>query len=96
MRLIDSDELLSRVAKIMADKKTELSTELAWLFVIITTALYAAPTVDAVEVVRCKDCKHFTNIDVSNGNMLDFHWCGKFRNIMGEDDFCSCGERRCE
>ena len=55
-----------------------------------------APTVDAVEVVRCKDCKHYDN---SEG----IQWChlnSKFAkwgtdwHSFPEDGFCSYGERR--
>ena len=55
-----------------------------------------APTVDAVEVVRCKDCKHFDN---SEG----IQWCkinSKFYpggfdwHSFPEDGFCSYGERK--
>ena len=49
------------------------------------------PTVDAVEVVRCRDCIYrFQN----NGHNKD--GCPIIdRNIwMGDNDFCSCGERK--
>ena len=57
----------------------------------------AAPTVDAVEVVRCKDCKYYCQ-DKINGVIcrhpaLDFdtecfdHWIN-----TNPDDFCSYGE----
>ncbi len=39
--------------------------------------------------VRCKDCKHFHRDD----DRLAQH-CRLFGAMMGEDDFCSCGERR--
>lgn len=55
------------------------------------------PTADVVSVVRCKDCKHYTNIDTyRNPPRLDFHWCNKFGNITKENDYCNYGERRCE
>lgn len=55
-----------------------------------------APTIDAVEVVRCCDCKHL-RID------SDFHekrYCA-IRNVNGgrfckDEDYCSYGERRRE
>lgn len=53
-----------------------------------------APTVDAVEVVRCKDCKHCC-LDLSG---RENHLC--MRKEIGfvvkrkADDFCSYGERR--
>ena len=46
-----------------------------------------APTVDAVEVVRCKDCKHAKKIKI--GVHCTFNEIG-----FSEDDFCSYGERK--
>ena len=46
-----------------------------------------APAVDAVEVVRCKDCKYYCN---------GWH-CNLYLNVSHEtkpDHFCSYGERR--
>lgn len=58
-----------------------------------------APTVDAVPVVRCKDCKHYRNYP--NG-LCYLHTEPKSnaRGYSGEavcvepDDFCSYGERK--
>ena len=55
-----------------------------------------APTVDAVPVVRCRECIHFVNDDFGN------RVCALFdvANSNGEpvatktDDFCSYGERK--
>ena len=47
-------------------------------------AVEEAPTVDAVEVVRCNDCKHF------HGDGLE---C-RLGMYAYEDDYCSNGERR--
>ena len=46
------------------------------------------PRVDAVEVVRCLDCKHFM--------FSDFYGeCGKgYMGVVRPDDFCSRGERK--
>lgn len=49
------------------------------------------PTVDAVEVVRCKDCKHM--IPQSHTRYCTV-WHGA--NGMGDEGFCNYGERRCE
>ena len=55
-----------------------------------------APTVDAVEVVRCKECKHYDNSEGICWCHLNskffpggFDWHG-----FPEDGFCSYGERR--
>ena len=54
------------------------------------------PTVDAVEVVRCKDCKHWKHIEDGFGDCTNrrFHLDGSPDPTMNMDDFCSCGERR--
>lgn len=52
----------------------------------------AQPTVDAVEVVRCKDCKWNYDTSVNHGNM--FPKC-KFTDYVRTGDFyCAMGERR--
>ena len=62
----------------------------------IRSNIKGLPTADVVPVVRCKDCKHYTNIDTyRNPPRLDFHWCNKFGNITKENDYCNYGERRC-
>lgn len=48
-----------------------------------------APTVDAVEVVRCNDCKHYKPDEYECG--CDF--AGGLPYVKA-DDFCSYGERR--
>ena len=48
-----------------------------------------APTVDAAEVVRCKDCRY-----CSNDEMFDEMWCNGKR--VSADWFCADGERRKE
>lgn len=55
----------------------------------ITRALSTAPTVDAVPVVRCRDCKHMCR---DNVGVFCKVWHGY--NGCGEDGFCSYGERR--
>lgn len=56
-------------------------------------------TPDLVEVVRCKDCKHWKN--TSYDTVTEDHW-GECRKPLGdyrycetaENDYCSYGERR--
>ena len=44
-----------------------------------------APTVNAVPVVRCKDCNEYQD---------NFHWCKLHDVEMQPLDFCSYGERK--
>lgn len=52
-------------------------------------ALRGAPTIDAVEVVRCRECRKHRE-----KGCLNIVWCDKWGNVVGMDDFCSYGERR--
>lgn len=58
------------------------------------------PAVDAVCVVRCKNCKHMNLNDESCEQCDDIHEeCGVCMyswNCVSFDDFCSYGERRSE
>ena len=58
-----------------------------------TLILREAPTVDAVEVVRCRDCIHYFSgacLKIySDGDVSQDAW--QERN---EDDFCSYGEQK--
>lgn len=59
-----------------------------------------APTVDAVEVVRCKDCKHWNELKgKDSGKPVGYGDCRNGCGINGiayEDSFCSYGERRAD
>ena len=56
------------------------------------------PTVDAVDVVRCKDCKSWQQYNACDGTKP--HRCMNhdaiFYKRTAPDDFCSYGERRSE
>ena len=52
-----------------------------------------AEIIDAVPVVRCKDCRHWRD---DNPRVNGYHCCYRMHNIfpMKESDFCSRGERK--
>lgn len=79
-RLIDADKLNSDVMLPSGEEDEEF--EFVTMF-----AIEHAPTVDAVEVVRCKDCKNFG----TDGNRLN---CNVFCCSMPKKGFCSMGERK--
>ena len=55
-----------------------------------------APSVDAVEVVRCKDCKHRVEYFLSGRFVCKFHQCTicGSANYVKDDGYCSDGERK--
>lgn len=77
MRLIDADELMEKYHKTPVwDSWVEINN---------------SPTIDAVPVVRCKDCvfaeERYSHLSCMNGI--------SYRNSWNEPDaFCSYGERK--
>lgn len=77
MRLIDADALTRhKQLEAMGNGKYE-DVE-----VVYANDIDNAPTIDAVPVVRCKDCIGWIN-----------HVCSNTTDITNFDDFCSYGER---
>ena len=56
----------------------------------LLTAFADADGVDAVPVIRCKDCKHWQKSSI-NYNEYVCYWGGY---VKQEDDFCSWAERK--
>ena len=95
MRLIDADWVLAHI------KPYELSDE-DWSVTggtairLIHNAIDQAPTIDAVPVVRCRECKH---LNVVNRKELYAH-CPKTNTVFlpfeldTREHFCSLGERK--
>ena len=62
--------------------------------------IWNAPTVDAIPVVRCKECKYYMEFRTNRNKQL-MRWCYRMGKHDMEyrvkpDDFCSYGERRKE
>lgn len=86
MRLIDADEALRSLSDDLPYKDS------------VRRVLMQAPTVNAMPVVRCRDCKHFREY-ITVGTV-----CTKYVKSLGgrevglratgKDDFCNYGERK--
>ena len=86
MRLIDVDELLKR-AYVISDKMD------IPIVTIPINEIEDLPTIDAVSVVRCKECKHKYQEPWHNGVKAEGE-CEIWQRATLADDFCSCAERR--
>ena len=82
-RLIDANAVLDKIRNSTASAATKVTA-----FVFVDTA----PTVDAVEVCRCKDCEHGCE-DHEDAYLCNNAYYGLMGFTRG-DDFCSYGERR--
>lgn len=81
MRLIDADALKdwSEIVPLTGDGGIDIND--------FDEKLKSMPTVDAVPVVRCKDCKWYYR-----GGATCMYWDGE--NNMHGDDYCSRAERK--
>lgn len=92
MRLIDADALLQNnglagMSKHGSTRRERLDTRMLYE---IHDMIQNAPTIDAVPVVRCRDCKYKQAFTRENAVACYFY--GK-PLLMDDDGFCYCGEK---
>ena len=95
MRLIDADKLVERMATVYTD------TDLRARYTEIMRAIMEQPTVDAVPVMRCSECRYCFDEDRETPYDGESWWyCERWdkeTNAYGTDPYrfyCADGERR--
>ena len=94
MRLINASRAIARVEEIpiLTDKNQSFYEGCRYMQKRVLRIFHTSKTIDAVEVVRCKDCVYFSHEKIMcnhEGNIiLDI---GK---TAYPNDFCSYGERK--
>ena len=85
MRLIDADELKGRVTFSSSQHLNAQAKTAA------TKIIDNAPTIDAVEVVRCKDCANRYYDESRN-----LYYCTMYYGMgdVHDENYCSFGERK--
>ena len=78
MRLIDADKVIERINGTGYAEQTKSN---------LRFMVDMQPTIDAVEVVRCGECKHM----IADGRCMEFADDGIRPSVT---DFCSYGERK--
>ena len=86
MRLIDGDVLIKQC-------KPRGITDEVWKESNEYKQIINAPTIDAVEVVRCSECK-YVGYDATTFLACDRKGMGLKPFHVYHDDYCSYGERR--
>lgn len=85
-RYIDADALIEACEQ-WKESVEQDAQDAAWnhgIDACINEIKHHAPTVNAVEVVRCKDCKWWDGIECQTRDI----------DVVDVDDFCSYGERK--
>lgn len=78
------DKFTAEAKKIAANDK-----DFAQALMYVVTCLDAAPAVDAVEVVRCKDCRFWRNF-----HAVDNCFLPSGLSHAAPDSYCSLGRRK--
>lgn len=91
MRLIDADAFIEELE---ADAEHIESSIARMMHYAIIKDIEHAPTIDAVEVVRCRDCQYSRD----NGDYQDGYYCDNPRHnkmyLVHSGDYCSYGRRK--
>lgn len=86
--LISRNDLLKKIDEMPLYWKYEKAVSY------IRDIIKLSPAVDAVEAVRCKDCKHYGGVVFGNGCRRWSAPLAGMKNCTKPNDFCSYGERR--
>lgn len=97
-RLIDADALMDVIRQHEYRLATKQGAIDYGMFTLgIQQAVDSQPTVDAVPVVRCRDCKHYKPQKKSAHWVNRANYCNRIVTIKTQPyDFCSHGERKDE
>lgn len=92
MRLIDADALMEILEKLQRNADKYIPVERGiWIgFNYALTEIKGSPTVDAVPVVRCKNCKFYSRCTDHQGICTNRYMDG----FIFPDWYCADGERR--
>ena len=93
MRLIDADYVLDHL-KPYEQSDEEWSVTGGTALRLIHNAVGNAPTVDAVVMTRCKDCKY--SCEDEHGRTCEGYWyeLSEYAVPVKDDGFCSYGKPR--
>ena len=101
MRLIDADKMAVDESEAYMSAQVQITDDLKWLVNFaahskIQRLIADTPTVDAVEVVRCRECKHhYWEQEPCHGKSV--HYCN-LPHMSGvevfKEFFCYYGERK--
>lgn len=83
-RLIDVSKIINHIQRHIDENVEQKNPVSCFVLGLIIKCLEQEPTVDAVEVVRCKACCSCTKS----------RWCNLLMMDVEDDSFCSYGKRR--
>ena len=96
MRLIDADKVEDKINECVWDAYGSNEDEMAIAYSTARGIIEDAPTVDAVQVVRCKDCAWYKIAELTIDGRPDKRYkpsfCMMWRQYLSENNYCSYGD----
>ena len=92
--LISRSTMIKRINTVLSDLVLQGKMHSCEVYDTIIAIIDVEPTIDAVEVVRCKDCKHWIIDDYWNGNPDQVRGCRFAGWMCGANGYCLYGERK--
>ena len=87
MRLIDAGKAIEQINKWLNQTRV-IPLYTSYHFELLG-CIEDCPTIDAVPVMRCKDCKHYNTI----GRLKGFGWCESMNRDAFDDFYCANGKQ---
>ena len=88
MRFIDADKAIEQI-KEWLDQTKAIPLDTSYYFELLG-CVENCPTIDAVPVVRCKDCKHYN----TTGCSKSFGWCENMGTGTSDNFYCANGAKK--
>ena len=87
MRLIDADKIVEQINEWL-DQTGAIPLNTSYHFELLG-CIEDCPTIDAVHVVRCKECEYYNTTGCSEG----FGWCESMDRGVSDDFYCANGAK---
>lgn len=103
MRLIDEDDVKRSIRKVKRDWMLCTTKETETALKVVEGGLLGCKTIETVQVVRCKECKHrntdkcpmrLNEIAYSDHGIRGYSTYMQTKDKTKDDGFCYLGERR--
>jgi hypothetical protein len=97
-KYIDSEELIEEIKTLrvfvtgLSAGKNVLNEYMGRYRDLVLRVINEQPSVDVVEVVRCKECKYYIDCETYDGKSV--HVCSYTRTQKAPNSFCDLGERK--
>ncbi len=93
-RLINANALFSAIEEMEIIGTMDNENDAAVSQSTVLDIVFAAKTIDAVQVVRCRECKRWGTPIPIEMKEDGYGYCGGLWTNTHKDDYCAWGERR--